>query len=73
MVFDVFFVFFEGWKSSNYNNMIEKKKFARFRYSMKTERFREQKELVMRELPHREKYRSDEVLYYLTLQGFHID
>ncbi len=53
--------------------MIEKKKFARFRYSMKTERFREQKELAMRELSHKEKYRSDEVLYYLTLQGFHLD
>jgi hypothetical protein len=40
---------------------------------MKTERFREQKELAMRELSHKEKYRSDEVLYYLTLQGFHLD
>ena len=27
----------------------------------------------MRELPHTKNYSSDEVLYYLTLQGYHLD
>ena len=46
---------------------------TRFRYCLKTDRYREQKELIFRELPHREAFRTNEVVYYLNVQGYHLN
>ncbi len=45
----------------------------RFRYALKSDRLKEQKQLIERELPCHDFYRVDEVLYYLNIQGFHLD